>query len=148
MSYSSFWLDSSIFEDDHDDNLNTVEKKSSDLMKLMGYKRSIGNFVSIVTGQSIPVTFDGRGDDSYTDGKEVVISGKLDDKEFDPVVGLALHEGSHIALTDFDVLRNMMYENKLPDSIDLDELSKKYGIDTDSVSYQIKSNPEEPSELR
>ena len=140
MSYSSFWLDSSIFEEDHDDNLNTVEKKSSDLMKLMAYKRSIGNFVSIVTGKSIPVTFDGRGDDSYTDGKEVVISAKLDDKEFDPVVGLALHEGSHIALTDFDVLRNMMYNNGFPTSVDLYELSEKYNIDTTSVGYQIKSN--------
>ena len=77
-SYSSFWLDNSIFEES-DDTLTSVEKKSSDLMKLMAYKRSIRNFVSIVTGKSIPVTFDTRGDDSYTDGKEVVISAKLDD---------------------------------------------------------------------
>ena len=93
LNYSSFWLDKSIW--DEDDDQSKVEKKSNDLMKLMSYKRSIGNFVNIVTGESIPVTFDGRGSDSYTDGKEVVISAKLDDKEFDPIVGLALHEGSH-----------------------------------------------------
>jgi hypothetical protein len=127
MSYSSFWLDSSIFEED-DDNLNKVEKKSADLMKLMAYKRSIGNFVSIVTGKSIPVTFDGRGEDSYTDGKQVVISAKLDDKEFDPVVGLALHEGSHIALTDFTTLTQMRDEFYLPSSIDVEYLIKKYNI--------------------
>ena len=127
ISYSSFWLDSSIFEED-DDNLNKVEQKSNDLMKLMAYKRSIGNFVSIVTGKSIPVTFDGRGEDSYTDGKQVVISAKLDDKEFDPVVGLALHEGSHIALTDFTTLTQMRDEFYLPSSIDVEYLIKKYNI--------------------
>src|SRR6056300_1116700 len=124
MSYSSFWLDNSIFEAS-DDNLTTVEKKSSDLMKLMAYKRSIGNFVSIVTGKSIPVTFDGRGSDSYTDGEQVVISAKLDDKEFDPVVGLALHEGSHISLTDFNTLTEMR-QGYLPQSIDKDWLAGKY----------------------
>src|SRR5210317_1961044 len=127
MNYSSFWLDSSIFEES-DDNLSAVEKKSNDLMKLMAYKRSIRNFVSIVTGKSIPVTFDGRGEDSYTDGESVTISAKLDDKEFDPVVGLALHEGSHIALTDFSTLTQMRDEFYLPSSIDVEYLIKKYNI--------------------
>jgi len=127
MSYSSFWLDSSIFEES-DDNLSAVEKKSNDLMKLMAYKRSIRNFVSIVTGKNIPVTFDGRGEDSYTDGESVTISAKLDDKEFDPVVGLALHEGSHIALTDFSTLTQMRDEFYLPSSIDVEYLIKKYNI--------------------
>ena len=127
MSYSSFWLDSSITEDLNDD-MTTVEKKSADLMKLMAYKRSIRNFVNIVTGQNIPVTFDGRGDDSFTDGKSVTISAKLDDKEFDPVVGLALHEGSHIALTDFDTLTSLR-NGELPTTIDKDYLYNKYGVD-------------------
>ena len=142
MSYSSFWLDSSIFEDENDD-LTNVEKKSADLMKLMAYKRSIRNFVSIVTGQSIPVTFDGRGDDSYTDGKEVTISAKLDDKEFDPVVGLALHEGSHIALTDFNTLTSLR-SGELPTTIDKDYLYQKYGVDNNYdlmifISNNLKS---------
>ena len=116
LNYSSFWLDRSIWEED--DEVTKVEKKSNDLMKLMSYKRSIGNFVNIVTGQSIPVTFDGRGNDSYTDGNSVVISAKLDDKEFDPVVGLALHEGSHIKLTDFDSLKNLLEYNLFPVSME------------------------------
>ena len=83
-------------------------------MKLMSYKRSISNFVNIVTGQPIPVTFNGRGEDSYTDGKQVVISAKMNDKEFDPIVGLALHEGSHVKLTNFESLRLLMDHDVFP----------------------------------
>ena len=101
--YSSFWLKDDLF-DDVDDGLNVVESKHSNLMALASYKKSIGNFVNIVTNDNIPVTFDVRGNDSYTDGKSVVISAKMDDKDFDSTVGLALHEGSHIKLTDFESL--------------------------------------------
>jgi len=101
--YSSFWLKDDLF-DDVDDGLNVVESKHSNLMALASYKKSIGNFVNIVTNDNIPVTFDVRGNDSYTDGKSVVISSKMDDKDFDSTVGLALHEGSHIKLTDFNSL--------------------------------------------
>ena len=101
--YSSFWLKDDLF-DDVDDGLNVVESKHSNLMALASYKKSIGNFVNIVTNDNIPVTFDVRGTDSYTDGKSVVISSKMDDKDFDSTVGLALHEGSHIKLTDFTSL--------------------------------------------
>jgi hypothetical protein len=138
MNYSSFWLDSSIFEDESNE-LTSVEKKSNDLMKLMAYKRSIGNFVNIVTGKSIPVTFDGRGEDSYTDGTEVVISAKLDDKEFDPVVGLALHEGSHIALTDFTTLTEMK-RGYLPTTIDKEWMSNRYQCETDELSRIVSNN--------
>ena len=98
--YSSFWLKDDLFDDDSLE-LNPIESKHSNLMALASYKKSIANFVNIVTNQNIPVTFDVRGGDSYTDGKSVVISSKMDDKDFDSTVGLALHEGSHIKLTDF-----------------------------------------------
>jgi len=116
LNYSSFWLDRSIWDDD-DQEVTKVEKKSNDLMKLMSYKRSISNFVNIVTGQPIPVTFNGRGEDSYTDGKQVVISAKMNDKEFDPIVGLALHEGSHVKLTNFESLRLLMDHDVFPSSM-------------------------------
>ena len=116
LNYSSFWLDRSIW-DDVDQEVTKVEKKSNDLMKLMSYKRSISNFVNIVTGQPIPVTFNGRGEDSYTDGQQVVISAKMNDKEFDPVVGLALHEGSHVKLTNFTTLKELMDNNVFPSSM-------------------------------
>lgn len=91
---SSFWMTDSARE---------TNFKGKDLMKLSQYRRAIANFVNIVTGENIPVKFH-TGDDSYTDGKVVTISSNLDDSNFDPVVGLALHEGSHILLTDFDAL--------------------------------------------
>jgi len=114
-NYSSFWMDSdwdtrntSIFDDDEE--VNT--KPKTDLVALAGYRRAISNFVTIVTGESdIKVTFNSN-DDSYTDGKTVVIGSKLDDKLFDPSVGLALHEGSHIKLSDFNFLKNL--ENNIP----------------------------------
>ena len=109
-NYSSFWLDNgwdnntSIFDEDE------PVKKGVDLVALASYRRAISNFVSIVTGESdIKVTFQQNGD-SYTDGKTVTISAKLDDKLFDSTVGLALHEGSHIKLSDFDFLRNLQHE--------------------------------------
>ena len=95
---SSFWMN-----DDFD-----VEFKSEagvDYTKLAAAQRAIGNFVNIVTGKPIPVVFQSN-DDSYTDGEKVVIGTKLDGKNFDPAVGLALHEGSHIALTDFTMFKN------------------------------------------
>lgn len=100
-SNSSFWMDDDFLEDD----TTKLSASRVDYVKLAGYKRAIGNFVRIVTGKdNIPVNFS-SGNDSYTDGKVVVISSKLDEKEFDSTVGLALHEGSHIALTDFGVLK-------------------------------------------
>ena len=100
-SNSSFWMDDDFLEDDS----TKLAANRVDYVKMAGYKRAIGNFVRIVTGKdNIPVNFS-SGNDSYTDGKVVVISSKLDEKEFDSTVGLALHEGSHIALTDFNVLR-------------------------------------------
>ncbi len=107
-NYSSFWLDdgwdatSSIFDDEEIDT-----KPKVDLVALAGYRRAVGNFVSIVTGDSsIKVNFTSK-DDSFTDGKEVTIGAKLDDKLFDSSVGLALHEGSHIKLSDFDFLKQL-----------------------------------------
>ena len=41
----------------------------------------------------------------------------MNDKEFDPVVGLALHEGSHVKLTDFNSLKELMDNNVFPSSM-------------------------------
>jgi hypothetical protein len=96
---SSFWMD-------NDSNIDVLTglptDLGKDLVKLSAHKRAISNFVNIVTGENIPVTFQGK--DSYTDGKSVVIGSNLKDGNFDVAVGLALHEGSHIKLTDFNTL--------------------------------------------
>lgn len=101
---SSFWLDSGL---DTEFDILTGKKitPGQDLVKLASYKRAISNFVNIVTGENIPVKFNGK--DSYTDGKSVTIGANLKDSNFDAAVGLALHEGSHIKLTDFSTLPQM-----------------------------------------
>jgi hypothetical protein len=106
---SSFWMD----------DFDTDFKRESgiDYTKLAATQRAIGNFVNIVTGKQIPVVFQ-SSDSSYTDGERVVIGTKLDGDNFDPAVGLALHEGSHIALTDFTMFRhpNGGYTNRMSDT--------------------------------
>ena len=104
---SSFWYDDFDTDSIIIDNLSDVQKKSLDLYKLASSKRAIANFVNIVTNESIPVKFKERGD-SYTDGKSVVIGSKIEQpKDFDVAVGLALHEGSHIKLSDFKLLNDI-----------------------------------------
>ena len=104
---SSYWLQDWEDDDIVVDTMSDVEKKSHDLYKLSASKRAISNFVNIVTNDQIPVKFNTRGD-SYTDGKSVVIgSDIIEPKDFDIAVGLALHEGSHIKLSDFQLLNDI-----------------------------------------
>jgi hypothetical protein len=104
---SSYWLKDWEDEDSVVDTMSVVEKKSNDLYKMAASKRAISNFVNIVTNDQIAVKFSERGD-SYTDGKSVVIGSNISEpKDFDVAVGLALHEGSHIKLSDFQVLKDI-----------------------------------------
>ena len=123
---SSYWYDDFQTDDIIIDQLSDKEKKSLDLYKLASSKRAIANFVNIVTNESIPVKFKERGD-SYTDGKTVVIGSRITEpKDFDVAVGLALHEGSHIKLSDFELLRNIF--TLIPEHIK--DGSIKKGINT------------------
>lgn len=97
-THSDFWLD------DFD-----VDIESSDdtqrLVKMSMARRAVSNFVNILTGKTIPVVFN-DSNDNMTDGSTVFLSSDIvGNKDFDPSVGLALHEGSHIVLTDFNVLK-------------------------------------------
>ena len=96
---------------------------------------SISNFVNIVTNRSdIPVTFQQAGD-SYTDGKSVVIGSKIDEKNFDSTVGLALHEGSHIKLSNFALLRNL--DSSIPE--ELYRLGERKGRDRNQVFADVRN---------
>ena len=136
--FSSFWSDNdwntrrTEFIDVDED---APKKRSVDHIQLAQYRRAISNFVNIVTGRSdIPVKFQSR-DSSYTDGKTVVIGSKIDEKSFDPVVGLALHEGSHIKLSDFNFLKNL--ENNIPEEMFLD--GEKVGFGRYDVIGHVKN---------
>jgi hypothetical protein len=97
---SSFWLNSDSFN--VEGSTSGITKK----LKLLAYKRAISNFVKILTQKDGYEIKFSTGNDSYTDGKTVVISSKLDEKNFDLTVGLALHEASHLLLTDFNVIKD------------------------------------------
>jgi len=101
-NYTNFWNDIQV-----NTNVDIDDKPKVDHIALAGYRRAIANFVNIVTNRSdIKVRYQQNGD-SYTDGKTVTIGSKIDEKNFDHVVGLALHEGSHILLSDFNFLRQL-----------------------------------------
>ncbi len=110
-SYSSYgnssWWMSDWDTNDYTTTYTSKQEKSKNLYKMAAHRRAIANFVSIVTGKNIPVKFNTKGN-SYTDGTTVVISSKVaEPNEFDPAVGLALHEGSHIKLSNFKLLQDM-----------------------------------------
>lgn len=112
-NYSKFWIenDSPIVDDFLGISRGSYTR---DLVAITGYKRAISNFVNIVTEENIPVRFISKGM-SYTDGREVTISATLNEKNFDVAVGVALHEGSHIKFSDFELLKNLRFD--IPNSI-------------------------------
>ena len=135
-NYSGFWMGdfdsrkTSIFDDEE-----VKVKRGVDHIALASYRRAISNFVSIVTGDSsIPVRFQ-TSNDSYTDGKVVTIGSKLDDKNFDSTVGLALHEGSHIKLSDFELLKHLDMEI----TREIYELGKWKGYNEGAVKLHVKN---------
>ena len=118
-------------------DVNKVEASTADMIKLNAHKRAISNFVNILTNKPIPVKFAQKGD-SYTDGKSVVLSAEVKPEKFDVAVGLALHEASHIVLTDFELLP------KYQAPIDLfNGFAKAAGKDPqtlDSAAYELNKD--------
>tara|TARA_B100001123_G_scaffold321271_1_gene360313 strand:- start:1266 stop:3443 length:2178 start_codon:yes stop_codon:yes gene_type:complete len=132
--FSSFWMDNNDDEYNELFGTDTEKPKGKDVVKLASYRSAIANFVTILTGESIPVEFNSRGD-SYTDGKKVVLGSNLNDKNFDVAVGLALHEGSHIKLSDFNHLKNL--ESNIPAELFI--LAEAKGIGRNDVVKQVKN---------
>jgi hypothetical protein len=100
QQHSTYWLDDQYF-DEPEDLKEDESAKTIRLMRLAAVRRAVANFVTILTGKDLPVHFS-SGLDSYTDGKKVVISADDRVEHFDSMVGLALHEASHVLLTDFE----------------------------------------------
>ena len=87
---AAYWMDLRHFDDE-------------DPLFLAQVQRGITNFVKILTGKDIPVQYATSGD-SMTDGETVYIASNLKEDTIDYTVGLALHEASHVLLTDFGFL--------------------------------------------
>ncbi len=104
------------------------------LVTLSKYLRAVSNFVKIMTRQdNISVKF-ASNDQSYTDGKNIVISKDISDGNFDIVVGLALHESSHILKTDMEFFRNMI-NNIGANTTVINKLMLKYN-ETDALKMR------------
>ncbi len=99
--HSDFWMDDFDFEEFES------QDDTARLIRMNMTRRAISNFVNILTGKSIPVIYN-DADANMTDGKTVYLSADIENPEdFDTMVGLALHEGSHVALTDFRVVTDI-----------------------------------------
>jgi hypothetical protein len=131
--HSNYWLGQD-WDMDVIKSSSPAHQKARDMHKVAAAKRAIGNFVSIVTGEKIPVKFATDGD-SKTDGKEVIIGADITEpKDFDVNVGVALHEGSHIKLTDFSVLGKIEYSSPL----ELKKMAKERNIKFDDFKQGLK----------
>jgi len=138
ITYSDYWLED-IEEFNTDSSTFNDSALDLDLIRLASARRGIGNFVQILTNKNIPVYFNNK-DANLTDGKVVYLSSDIIKKnDFDTAVGLSLHEGSHILLSDFELLKTMWM--KIPREIyDLTEpknISKETVIDTVKFIWNI-----------
>jgi len=124
---SNYWIGNLTGSSDMWWREDEEKETGKDLIALAGYRRAISNFVNIVTEKTdIPVKFNTHGS-SHTDGKTVTISASTNDKNFDPTVGLALHEGSHIVHSDFELLKDL--PNIIAEKLGVDRGGLVYGSD-------------------
>lgn len=132
-NYSDYWLDD---DDIYQDDIDVGSSVNFNLIKLAVARRAVSNFVNILTGKSVPVYFTSEGKDNCTDGKTVYLSADILDKsDFDPAVGLALHEGSHVVLSDFDLIKTIW--TKVDRS--LYDLAQPLQISKDEVAVLVKT---------
>lgn len=112
FSEIDFWLDSERYDDYIVDNPLDISKKevafSIDLIRLASIRSAISNFIRILTRKSIPVYFNDSNINRNYMGKVIYLSASINSKlDFDVAVGLALHEGAHTLLTDYDLVMGM-----------------------------------------
>lgn len=133
QQHSQYWMDTELFDDENELQDGEAEEGISiqRIQRLAGVRRAVSNFVNILTARNDITVRYSSGKESYTDGKEVVIAADDNPDHFDSMVGLALHEGSHILLTDFSFLQeinNSIYNH----------LTKQYyGFDNRWCSFDV-----------
>lgn len=94
-SHSIFWMPQA----DADSLLEKLDESSLEYVeRLRKLQHGVSNFVKIITGKEIPVKFS-SGQQSYTDGKQVILSADVDPGKIDTLSGTAMHEASHCLLS-------------------------------------------------
>ncbi|MEK9769314.1 MAG: hypothetical protein VW683_10375 [Betaproteobacteria bacterium] len=115
QNHSSFWVPRHRVDRGEDTDLDRI-------IRLSQLHRATANFVRILTGDSsIRVVYSG-GQQSYTDGKTVVISADSNPDNLDVIVGLALHEGSHCLLTPLEQIKHRLDRQSFKNLSPVDEL--------------------------
>ena len=139
-AYSDFWLNKEslyqyIPKGDKGDNF------SMDLIQLAAFRRIVSNFVFILTHMDIPVQFctQEKASLNFTDGKMVFLSASIKRKaDFDWSVGIALHEASHILLTDFEVMKSTFSRIPIPVPQSLKKKAKEKRLTEEHIAYLCK----------
>ena len=110
QQHSQYWINQNVWDNDLDNDIEIDVKDAKSekneqtlarLMRLAAVRRAISNFVQIMTEKEIPVTFS-KGTQSSVDSdtNSIVIAADDDPTKFDPMVGLSLHEASHLLKSD------------------------------------------------
>jgi len=134
-THSDFWLDEFDFDSGSEFKDDGHASRTADMVRLNMARRAIANFVSILTGKTIPVLFNDGGK-NMTDGQVVFLSADVSQNEdFDASVGVSLHEASHILLTDFRVVADL-WQN-IPR--ELYTLAEPHGFTKQEVAEYVKT---------
>jgi hypothetical protein len=106
--HSQYWMDTELFDDEELTGGESAEEVNIvRITRLSAVRRAVSNFVNILTSRNDITVRYSSGKESYTDGKEVIIAADDNPDHFDSMVGLALHEGSHVLLTDFTFIKEL-----------------------------------------
>ena len=158
-SWSSYWMDSDSYDYFYDRTpVNTKiridgQTKSNAQVdiaragRLAAVRRAVSNFVRILTNDDeITVSFS-SGQDSYTDGKEVVISAEDKPEKFDMLVGTALHESAHCVFSQalFDLMKKHNIGTYGGTSLDdVERFLKECGLDEKLMETPPHVDPDDP----
>lgn len=124
--------DATVDNDNDEDFLQS--ERTRKLIRLSSARRAVSNYVAILTGKNVPVMFN-DSNVNCTDGNVVYLSSDITKKDnFDVAVGLALHEGSHIKYSDFELFKTVWM--KVPRSIY--NYTEKLNISKDTVGTVCK----------
>ncbi len=102
-----FWMDSDKYSNYFGTSPNGDRVFSIDMVRLSSIRKSISNFIRILTRQNVPVYFNDADANVNFGGKVIYISAQINTKhDFDVAVGQALHEGAHTLKTNFNSVKN------------------------------------------
>jgi hypothetical protein len=139
-SYSDFWLNKELLQQ-YIPKGDVSGNFSMDLIQLAAYRRIVSNFVFILTHLDIPVQFCSQEKSklNFTDGKAIYLSSSVRRKsDFDWSVGLALHEASHILLTDFEIAKSTFSRVPIPVPLPLKKKAKDKNLSEEQLANLCK----------